>query len=284
MRRHGEPKSRHCEVAIAAEATPKILIGGFLVALLLGMTAFCWADKVITKDGKTYSGKILIDGDKAVLIGNPPFDPNSTLIKSEDIEKIIYEEYKPNSPGERKRGLAFGTRLTGNAYSSSDLSLNAAGGIDLEAGMRFHPAIEVGGGVQWIPATAISGGDFTVVASTVPGAPRRGYHSFGEYSLGFSGKIYPFFQKKWKTEPYLLVGYGWNRLKAKGSGDSFKGDGWTLGAGALQPLSKNLFLEGQFRYRKLSYDTINFLGHEARITPEIDQSQFSLSLGLSYRI
>src|SRR5215831_9316390 len=63
------------------------------------------ADRVITKDGKTYTGKILIDSDKAVLIGNPPFDPNSTLIQSEDIQTIVYEEYRQAPPAVRRRGL-----------------------------------------------------------------------------------------------------------------------------------------------------------------------------------
>src|SRR3989338_1184904 len=65
-----------------------------------------WADKVITKDGKIYAGKILIDSDKAVLIGNPPFDPRSTLIQAEDIQTIVYEQYHPPSPAVRRRGLA----------------------------------------------------------------------------------------------------------------------------------------------------------------------------------
>ena len=47
------------------------------------------------KDGTVYKGKIMIDTDKAILIGNPPFDPNSYLLKSEDIDKIIYENIIP---------------------------------------------------------------------------------------------------------------------------------------------------------------------------------------------
>src|SRR5262245_21199319 len=82
--------------------------------LLIGVSG-AHADKVITKDGKVYTGKIMIDSDKAILIGNPPFDPNSTLIQSEDIQTIVYEEYKPNAPAERKRGLTFDLALMGNA-------------------------------------------------------------------------------------------------------------------------------------------------------------------------
>src|SRR5207302_11488597 len=90
------------------------------LASLLSVRA--WADQVIMKDGTVYKGKIMIDTDKAILIGNPPFDPNSYLLQSEDIEKIIYEEYHPNPPAERKRGLTFETRVNGNIYSSDALS------------------------------------------------------------------------------------------------------------------------------------------------------------------
>ena len=87
-------------------------------AFLILALAPVWADQVIMKDGTVYKGKIMIDTDKAVLIGNPPFDPNSYLLQSEDIEKIIYEEYHSNPPSVRKRGLTFETRLNGNITSS----------------------------------------------------------------------------------------------------------------------------------------------------------------------
>ncbi|OGR89429.1 MAG: hypothetical protein A2992_03400 [Elusimicrobia bacterium RIFCSPLOWO2_01_FULL_59_12] len=242
------------------------------------------ADKVITKDGKVYTGKIMIDGDKAVLIGNPPFDPNSTLIQTEDIKTIVYDEYRQNPPAERRRGGAIGLRLSGNAYSSGELSLKPAGGLELEGSFRPHPVIELGGGFQWVPGVSASGGDFSISASTSPGGPARGYQTFGQTTMSIGGKIYPFFNEKWKTEPYLLAGYAWSRLTPKGSGDSFKGAGWQLGAGAIHPLSRHLFLEGRFGCQNLAYDTVSFLGREAGISPEINQHQYSLSIGLSYRI
>src|ERR1041384_8855642 len=88
------------------------------ICLLPFARSFVVADQVIMKDGTVYKGKILIDTDKAILIGNPPFDPNSYLLQSEDIDKIIYERYKPNPPAERKRGLTFESRLTGNVFAS----------------------------------------------------------------------------------------------------------------------------------------------------------------------
>src|SRR5262249_45196683 len=93
------------------------------LALLVLVVSPALADRVIMKDGTIYKGKIMIDTDKAVLIGNPPFDPNSYLLQSVDIEKIIYEEYHPNTPAERKRGLTFETRVNGNFSSSDEMSL-----------------------------------------------------------------------------------------------------------------------------------------------------------------
>lgn len=48
-------------------------------ALALGFSR-AHADQVIMKDGTVYKGKIQIDTDKAVLIGNPPFDPTSYML------------------------------------------------------------------------------------------------------------------------------------------------------------------------------------------------------------
>jgi hypothetical protein len=258
----------------------------FLVAsLLVFASQFSWADKVITKDGKTYTGKILIDTDKAVLIGNPPFDPNSTLIQADDIKTIVYEQYHPNSPAERRRGLAIGLQLSGNAYSSSELSLNPAAGMGLEGSFRFHPLFEIGGGIHWTPALSASGGDFTITSSTSPGSPSRSYHDFLQYTLDVTGKIYPFFnQKKWKTEPFILVGYGWSHLIPNDSGDSLSGGGWLLGFGAIRPLTEHVFIDGRFSYHNLSFDSVNFLGQQGTLSPEVAEHTYTLSLGLSYRI
>ncbi len=243
------------------------------------------ADKVITKDGKVYTGKILIDTDKAVLIGNPPFDPESTLIQAEDIKTIVYEQYHQDPPAQRRRGVTLDLHASGNTYSSSVLSLNPAGGLSLDGGFRFHPLIEIGAGIQWVPSVSASGGDFTVSSSTSPGASSRSYHSFWQYGLNVSGKLYPFYNKtKWKTEPYVLARYGSNHLIPKASGDSMQGAGWLLGVGAVRPVTTHLFVDGRFIYHHLAYDTVNFMGKEGTFSPEITEHQYALQLGLSYRI
>jgi hypothetical protein len=255
----------------------KLLLSLGLVGLFL---APALADKVITKDGKVYKGKIMIDTDKAVLIGNPPFDPNSTLIQAEDIDTIVYEQYHPNSPAERRRGVAFNLDLQGNGYSSSELSLRPAAGLNLSGGFRFHPLIELGAGLQWVPQVNAANS-----LSISNGTTERAYESFWSYTTYVQAKFYPFFKKtKWKTEPYILMGYGWSRLIPKASGDSLEGAGWLLGPGAIYPISKNLFLDGHFVYQNMSYDKVNFLGQHAAISPEIAEHQYTLAVGLSYRI
>src|SRR5579862_8298573 len=133
------------------------------------------------KDGTVYKGKIQIDTDKAVLIGNPPFDPTSYLLKSEDIAKIIYEQYHPNPPAERKRGLLFETRLDGQVVSSQALPISPAPGIYAGAGFRVHPAFEIDGGIEWNPALSATNG-FAVSDSTTPAANTRQYQDFFMYT------------------------------------------------------------------------------------------------------
>src|ERR1041384_2207918 len=115
------------------------------ICLLPFARSFVVADQVIMKDGTVYKGKILIDSPKAILIGNPPFDPNSYLLQAEDIDKIIYEQYKPNPPAERKRGFLIETQLKGNFSLSDDLSYAPASGLYAGIGFRVHPALELNG-------------------------------------------------------------------------------------------------------------------------------------------
>jgi hypothetical protein len=247
--------------------------------LLVLAVAPLWADQVIMKDGTVYKGKILIDTDKAILIGNPPFDPNSYLLKAEDIDKIIYEEYHPNPPSERKRGLTFETRLNGDISSSNQLSASPAPSLYAGLGFRVHPMVELNGGLDWTPSMHASDG-----FSVSDGTTTRRYEDFWQYNAVFTLRLYPFYNQKWKTEPYIAAGYIWSREIPKGSGDSLKGSGWHVGIGAIRPVTTHIFLETRFDIQKLSYDTINFLGRQGGISPEVDRQVYSLSLGASYRL
>jgi hypothetical protein len=251
----------------------------FALCLLPFALPFAIADQVIMKDGTVYKGKIMIDTDKAILIGNPPFDPNSYLLQSEDIEKVIYEEYHPNPPAERKRGLIVESRLNGNVVSSDQLSEGAAPSLYAGLGFRVHPLVELNGGVDWTPE--IHSKDAFSVSD---GTTTRRYEDFWQYSAVFSARIYPFYEKKWKTEPYLTAGYSWSHQIPKDSGDSLKGSGWHVGFGAIRPITTHLFLESRFVFQKMSYDTIDFLGRSGNIQPTIDHQVYSFSVGASYRL
>jgi len=251
---------------------------GCLFAAALFIATPAAADQVIMKDGTVFKGKIEVDTDKAVLIGNPPFDPNSYLLKTEDIEKIIYEEYHQNPPAERKRGFIMEGRINGNIVSSDQISFGPAPSLYAGLGFRVHPLVELDGGVDWTP-TLHDADAFSVSDGTTT----RRYEDFWQYAAVFSLRLYPFYEKKWKTEPYLTAGYTWSHQIPKDSGDSLKGSGWTIGFGAIRPLSAHLFLEGRVVYQSLSYDSIQFLGQQGTLQPSIDQHVYSMSIGASYR-
>lgn len=249
-------------------------------ALWLFFAALACADQVIMKDGAVYKGKILVDTDKAILIGNPPFDPNSYLLEAKDIDKIVYEEYRPNAPSERRRGFTSALHLTGNFFSSDELSLGAAPGLYGEIGFRPHPLLEMDGGMHWLPGLYSKEG-----LSVSDGATSRGYQDFWGYGAVVSGRIYPFFSRtKWKLEPYLVAGYQWSHLIPKGSGDGLKGTGWRMGIGSIYPASSRWFWDARFLYDDLSFDTIRFRGRDGSIQPTIRERLYSLSAGISYRL
>jgi hypothetical protein len=239
------------------------------------------ADQVIMKDGTVYKGKIMIDTDKAILIGNPPYDPVSYLLESADIDKIIYEEYVPTSPAERKRGFGLDMHLTENLFSSSELTLHPATGLYMGGLFRVHPFFELEGGIHWIPAIGSNSEGLSITQNDVV---VRQYRYFWEYSGQISGRFYPFFQKKWRTEPYVSLGYGWSQLVPKGSGDRLSGEGWHVGFGAQRPLTRHLFLEVGFTYESIGFDTIHFLGDEGSITPDVREHRYALNAGVSYRL
>ena len=238
------------------------------------------ADEVVMKDGTVYKGKIQIDTDKAILIGNPPYDPTSYLLETKDIYKIVYEEYKTPPPAERRRGFLMEGRLTGNFFSSSELSLSPAAGLYAGAGFRVHPLCEFDGGVEWTPSLNASDGGLSVSDGTT----NRRYEKFWAYNGTIGARLYPFFKKTWKTEPYVTAGYLWSRMTPNGSGDHLKGEGWRAGVGVLRPLTTHLFLEARLAFESLSYDEITFLGQDGQIDPEIREHRYEMGLGLSYRL
>jgi hypothetical protein len=255
-----------------------------IVLTVCCLLAFAWlplhADQVIMKDGTVYKGKIMIDTDKAILIGNPPYDPTSYLLESKDIEKIIYEEYKPAPPAERRRGFVFESRIGGSGFSSSQLSLDPAVSLYAGAGFRVHPAFELEGGLEYVPAISANKGGLLVSDGTT----ERRYEHFWMYNGVIGGRLYPFFKKNWPIEPYVIAGYTWSRLLPNASGDSLKGSGWRIGFGAIKPLNTHWFLEARFLYESPTFDTIEFLGREGSIQPKVHEHRYGLFTGLSFRL
>jgi hypothetical protein len=242
-----------------------------------------FADQVIMKDGTVYKGKIQIDNGKAILIGNPPFDPTAYVLENKDIEKVIYEEYHMNPPAERRRGLLIETRLDGVISSSDELPLGAAPALYLGAGFRVHPLLEFDGGFSWAPSLSAK---FPLQISDTATPPNvRRYEDFHMLRGVFAGRIYPFYKKPWKWEPYVTAGYSWGHLTPSGAGDdTLSGGGWLAGFGAHYPLSTHFFVDGRFAYESLNIDKINFLGHDGTLNPSVDQKNYVLSLGLSWRL
>ena len=144
---------------------------------------------------------------------------------------------------------------------------------------RVHPLIELNGGIDWTPS--LHDGDAFSVSN---GTTTRQYQDFWQYQAVFSARLYPFYEKHWKTEPYLTAGYSWSQQIPKDSGDSLKGSGWHVGFGAIRPLTTHVFLEGRFVYQKMSYDSVQFLGQGGTLQPSVDQNVYSFSVGASYRL
>jgi hypothetical protein len=140
-----------------------------------------------------------------------------------------------------------------------------------------HPALDIGGEFDFVPT--LVGGGLTVT----DGTNTRGYESFYAYHGGFSAKVFPFYRiKEWRMEPYLTMGYHWNRLIPKGSGDALKGTSILGGAGVLIPWWKPMYWDLRFMYEHTNYDSIKFLTGEGDLSG-VSYNSFTLSAGLSYR-
>ncbi|MCY0725492.1 hypothetical protein OVW19_27515, partial [Klebsiella pneumoniae] len=94
--------------------------------------------------------------------------------------------------------VTFETRLGGRGFSSNELSLKPAPSLYFGMGFRVHPLVEINGGLDWMPSLSAKD-DFAVSNGTTT----RRYESFWQYNAGFSLRLYPFYKKTWKTEPYI---------------------------------------------------------------------------------
>ncbi len=256
----------------------KRLLPALVLIPIMGFSAA--ADQILMKDGTVFKGKILKENSRRILIGNPPFDPKEHLVRTEDVEKIIYEEFKPLPPAERRYGFMLETSLAANVFSSDDLSLHPGAEFILGGGIRVHPLFEIDGGLGCQPVASASSSGLSVSNT----ATTRAYEQFVWTDRFIMGRVYPFFWKTaWKTEPYLIGGYAFTHLTGKGTEDTLQGNGWLAGAGALRPIANHWFVDARVLARHIRFDTIDFLGQEGRLQPAVEETLWSLWLGASYR-
>jgi len=240
--------------------------------------SFSWADKIIMKDGKIYEGHVMGESSRSIMISNPPLDPKPRFVEMKDVMTIVRESRPAEKPTlEEGRFASVSLGLTGEVFSSSVFSFSPAAGLYGAGAFRIHPAVELGGELNYIPE--LSGGNLSVT----DGQNLRGYDHFYAYHGGFSVKGFPFYRcQGWRMEPYLLVGYHWNRLVPKASGDVLKGKSLFGGAGVMIPWWKPLYWDLRFTYQHTRYDAIEFLSGDGDLSG-VTHNSYALSAGLSYR-
>jgi hypothetical protein len=246
---------------------------------LLSLPGIVRADKIIMKDGKIFEGRIMGETTRSVLISNPPRDPKPRFIELRDVFTIVRESHPSEAPSPEEGRFASVTMgLSGQVYSSNELSLSPAPGVYWGGAFRIFPLLEIGGEFDFIPHLT---GDLAVQDRQA--LRLREYESFYAYHGGFSVKIFPFSKRRsWRWEPYGIAGYHWNRLVPKASGDSLKGSSLFGGAGVMIPWWKPLYWDLRFLYEATQYDSIEYLGREGDLSGVAHKS-YSFSAGLSYR-
>jgi hypothetical protein len=239
------------------------------------LTGYVFAAKVIMKDGKIYEGKIITEMNGDILMRTQPGNRPRMLPGSEILS--VVRDPVVETPRDPHRYAAIEARISGNVSDSKNVSLNPTPGLSFAGSLRFHPLFEVSGGLDWFPALK---GEVAVTDGTT----QRGYEYFYAWSGGLSGRLFPFYARGWKIEPFLTSGYHWTRLVPKGSGDSLQGQGLEGGAGAQWPCGKRLYAIAQLVYRRVSLDGISFNGQQGGLISPVFMGDFSFSIGASYRL
>jgi hypothetical protein len=257
----------------AVSMPPKFLA----FALLLSVSLSAHADKVIMKDGKIYQGHVLGETSTSVLISNPPVDPKPRFLNKQEVMTIVRESRPEEKEffDERRFPILYAA-LKLHTYSSKEFSFSPAPGLTLGGGFRIFPALEVVGEFTLVPQ--ISNGDLVVTDGTTT----RRYEDFYAYQGGFSGKIFPFYKRPWRLEPYLGMGYHWAKLTPKASGDSLSGHTLSGGAGVMLPWWKPLYWDFRFMFEQTEYRRIQFLGNSGSLSG-VSLTAYVLSAGLAWR-
>src|SRR5258708_2566279 len=131
------------------------------VVLLLTLTPFLWADKIIMRDGKIYQGHIMGETSRSLLISNPTLDPKPRFLEVKDVLTIVRESRpEEKSTLEEGRFASASVGLSGQIYSSSVFSFSPAPGLYIGGAFRVHPSFELGAEFDFI--SNITGGGLTV--------------------------------------------------------------------------------------------------------------------------
>jgi|GEM_PF-1501132 hypothetical protein len=264
------------------------MIRKFICLFVLLLPSLASADRLILKDGREISGKVIYTSDQIIVISNPLADPVEQTILVSDVATIVHEPFRLPSPDERRKGFAMEARVTGNFFSSNDaqpLTLHSSPGLYIGGGARLTPLFELNGGLNWVPVVGSNGFEVDVTDKDNKIIQSRRYEQFALFRPQITGRIYPFYMKRsWPVEPYLFGGYCWSRLEPKDSGDALTGSGWLVGTGVLRRLTKHLYLDAQFQYDSMGYDEIQFSGQTSPLSPGVNEKEYTLSLGISYRI
>src|SRR6266513_2850881 len=115
-----------------------------LLCLAIGVfsPANPWAAKVIMKDGKIYEGKILAETKGDVVIKTSGWDHRIKLLPADNVLTVVHDPHEPEKPADPQRYIAVDSFLTGNIYTTRDVSRQPAPGLRVGGGLRLHPLVE----------------------------------------------------------------------------------------------------------------------------------------------
>jgi opacity protein-like surface antigen len=233
------------------------------------------ADKIIMKNGKIYQGHIMGETQKEMLISSPA-DPQPRFIPKGEILTIVHDGPPPVSE-ERRELATLELLMSGQFHSSPNLNLDPNAGLHAAGGMRPHPSFEVGAEINYAPAQT---GDVAIS----DGVTTREYTRFATVAGGFYVKGFPAYRyRDWRWQPYLMMGYLWQRFMPKATTDELKGKSFEGGAGVSYLLSKSWCVEARFIYLDTSYDTVNFLLREGSLNSNVHVRTYNVMTGIAYR-
>jgi len=228
------------------------------------------------KDGKIYTGRIMGETSRSLLLRTPPPDSKSIFLNLREIQTIVREKHDPEKPSEEAgRYATLEVTALGTWHERSVFRFSETGGLGLAAGFRLHPSIELGAGLEIGPSLAgnVSVGDGRTV---------RGYEAFSAYAGGFQAKFFPLY-KVWDSrfEPYVMGGYRWNRLVPQGSGDHFGGSSWLAGMGTRWRWRRHLAWDFRAQVQDISYQRVKFGAGQGDLSG-VGYTSVSLGVGLAY--